>query len=130
MQEKLADFQQAGASVIAISPDAQENLNGMAEAKGITFPLVSDSAMSVINSYRLGYELSPQLNGLYKSSGNDLAERNHQTTAQLPVPASYVIAPDGMVRYAFIEEDHTQRAEPADLLAAVQRIDQSADSQE
>jgi len=122
MQEKLAEFQQAGASVIAISPDAQENLDGMSEAKGITFPLLSDSAMSVINSYLLGYELSPELNGLYMSAGNDLARRNHQSTAQLPVPASYVIDPDGIVRYAFIEEDHTQRAEPADLLAAVQRI--------
>lgn len=111
--------------MIAISPDAQENLDGMAQAKGITFPLLSDSAMSVINAYRLGYELSAELDGLYKGFGNDLAQRNRQNTAQLPVPASYVVDTDGMVRYAFIEEDHTQRAEPADLLEEVRKLSSS-----
>jgi peroxiredoxin len=122
MQEKLPDFEQAGASLIAISPDSQENLDGMAQAKGITFPLLSDSAMAVIDSYRLGYHLSDALNELYQGFGNDLAQRNHQTSAQLPVPASYVIDTDGLVHYAFIEEDHTVRAEPTVLLEEVRKL--------
>jgi len=45
------------------------------------------------------------------------------------VPASYVIDTDGIVRYAFIEEDHTQRAEPADLLAEVRKLSQNENPQ-
>jgi len=59
---------------------------------------------------------------LYLSHGTDLSERNHQTVAQLPVPASYVIDTDGIVRFAFIEEDHTMRAEPAVLLDEVRKL--------
>ena len=123
MQDRVEEFTAAGAQIIVVSPDAMENLEGMANAKGLAFPVLSDPRMEVITSYGLGYQLSAELDGLYKGAGIDVAASNQQQTPQLPVPASYVIGSDGLVHYAFVEEDHTQRSEPAELLEAVKRID-------
>jgi peroxiredoxin len=123
MQDMLDEFTAAGAQVVVVSPDAAENLEGMAEAKGLEFPVLSDPQMETIASYGLGYQLTDELDGMYKGFGIDVAASNKQKTPQLPVPASYVIAPSGTVYYAFVEEDHTQRPEPAELLEAVRKID-------
>jgi peroxiredoxin len=36
---------------------------------------------------------------------------------ELPVPATYVIDRDGVIRYAFVDLNHRARAEPADVVA-------------
>ena len=38
---------------------------------------------------------------------------------QLPIPATYVVGSDGVVRYAFADPDWTRRAEPDELVAVV-----------
>ena len=123
MQEIPDEFSAAGAQIVVVSPDAAENLEGMANAKGLEFPVLSDPGMEVIAGYGLGYQLSEELDGLYQGFGVDVASTNKQQTPRLPVPASYVIGPGGLVHYAFIEEDYTQRPEPAEILEAVRRID-------
>jgi peroxiredoxin len=40
----------------------------------------------------------------------------------LPIPATYVIDQDGVVRSAFVEPDFTIRQEPSDILAAVRQL--------
>ena len=47
----------------------------------------------------------------------DLTKRNCTQGFELPIPATYVLGADGRILYAFIEEDYTQRAEPAEVLA-------------
>ena len=118
----MPQFEQAGATLVAVSPDAAANLEEMAAANGLTFALLHDAGFEVSGRYGLTYDFSAELEGLYQGFGLDVAARNQEPTARLPVPASYVIDPDGIVRYAFIEEDYTERPEPAELLAAVQGI--------
>ena len=38
---------------------------------------------------------------------------------QLPVPATYIVAPSGKVTYAFVDVDYKNRASPEDLLKAL-----------
>ncbi|MEJ1297072.1 MAG: hypothetical protein RPU64_16245 [Candidatus Sedimenticola sp. (ex Thyasira tokunagai)] len=41
---------------------------------------------------------------------------------QLPVPATYIIGSDGVIRYNFIDADYTQRMEPAEILKQLERL--------
>jgi hypothetical protein len=40
----------------------------------------------------------------------------------LPLPATYVIAPDGLIAWSFVNTDYTRRAEPADILTALRQV--------
>jgi peroxiredoxin len=53
---------------------------------------------------------------LYKSLKNDLPAVNDDPRWTLPMPARYVIATDGTIRYADVNPDYTQRPEPQDLI--------------
>ena len=46
----------------------------------------------------------------------------------LPIPASYVVDQGGVIRFAFGDADWARRAEPADIVDAVRRIAQAADT--
>jgi peroxiredoxin len=37
----------------------------------------------------------------------------------LPIPATYVVGRDGIVRYVFVNPDDTQRAEPSKVLDVI-----------
>jgi peroxiredoxin len=51
----------------------------------------------------------------------DRSNAGHART--LPLPATYVIDRQGTIRWAFVNTDYTTRAEPADILAALDALD-------
>lgn len=53
---------------------------------------------------------------------------NHGHSRTLPLPATYVIDPDGTIRWAFVDTDYTARAEPSDILAALDELSRTHDS--
>lgn len=55
---------------------------------------------------------------LYRRFMN-LADYNGVDTNELPLAATYIVAPDFTIRYAYLNPDYRQRAEPADILQAL-----------
>jgi peroxiredoxin len=49
----------------------------------------------------------------------DLQRVNAGHPRTLPLPATYVIDRAGTIRWAFVDTDYTTRAEPADIVAAL-----------
>ena len=43
-------------------------------------------------------------------------------TFELPIPATYVMARDGIVRLAFVDPDYTKRLEPETMVQTVQPL--------
>ena len=85
-----------------------------AEQKGLTFPVLSDAGNEVARRYGLVYSLS-QL----RAVSADLPVYNGDDSWELPMPGTFVIAPDGTVRLAFVDADWTRRLEPTALLNAL-----------
>ena len=72
--------------------------------------------------FQVGEKLQDLSKNVFK---NDLALRNNEDSYQLPVPATFILDSDGVVRFAHVEVDYmTGRAEPADVVAALKTIAQ------
>ena len=56
----------------------------------------------------------------YRKAGLDMNAIYGSNSGFLPVPATYVIGQDGTVLYAFVDVDFRIRAEPAEVLAALE----------
>jgi hypothetical protein len=55
----------------------------------------------------------------YLERGVDVGARHGSPVTMLPVPATYVVRPDGRIFSAFGDVDFTRRQEPDEIVAAV-----------
>ena len=119
LQQALPEFKALGASLVAISPQNPDNSLSTTEKNELSFEVLSDVGNQVARQLGLVFQIPEQLRPIYQNFGIDLPEHNGDETFELPIAATYVINRDGKVVYAFVNPDYTQRAEPADILAAV-----------
>lgn len=66
--------------------------------------------------------LSDELKQIYLKFGLDLAASNGEASWTLPVPGTYVIDRDGVIRYASADADYTRRPEPEETIAALESL--------
>ena len=118
-KERLADFQKFGASLVAVSPQTPDNSLSMAEKNALEFPVLSDAGNKVAAEYRLVFSLPEILRPIYSQIGAELPKFNGDDSWNLPIPGTFVIAPDGIIRLAYVHADYTRRLEPDAILEAL-----------
>ncbi len=57
-----------------------------------------------------------------ESSGLNFPQRHGNAAWCLPVPATFILTPDGKVAWRFVDVDFSHRAEPADIIAALRQL--------
>jgi len=119
LQAFLPTLQEAGANLVAISPQIAANSRKSVRTNGLEFAILSDTHNDVADAFGLRFALPDYLIELYKNLRNDLPTFNDDPSWTLPMPARYVIGQDGVIRYAEVNPDYTQRPEPEAMLAAI-----------
>ena len=109
--------------MVAISPMTPANSGEMQKALESPFPILSDPGNKVAHSFGLVHVLPEYLRPVYEQFGIDVPKANGDETFELPLPATYVIDGEGRIRFAHVELDYTQRAEPRDVLKALASLD-------
>src|SRR5215469_11776226 len=109
----------AGASLVAISPQTQKHTYMTRDMHRLRFPVLSDLCNQVAGEFGLVYRLPQELQEMYESIMTKLPGYNGDQSWELPLAATYVIRPDGMISYARFDEDWRQRAEPEEILKAL-----------
>jgi peroxiredoxin len=111
-----------GAHLVAVSPQIPDESLSLADKHALDFEVLSDVGSQVARRYGLAFDLPGDLAAVYDKLGFDLQRVNGGHPRTLPLPATFVIAPDGLVRWSFVNTDYTQRAEPSDILAALDAL--------
>ncbi len=102
LQDHLADFEAAGATILGVSADSPFSQGAFREEHGIEFDLVSDMSGEAIRAY--GLEIDIEELGLY-----GIANR-----------AVFVLDDDGTVVYAWEADDPTNEPDYDAVLDAVE----------
>lgn len=112
-----------GADLVAISPELPDNTLTMAEKHAIPIDILSDATSEVLKKYRLWFAVPAEVKALYlEKFGVNLEKYNGAARWELPVPATYVLDRDGVVRAGQADPDYTVRMEPAEIVAAIRKI--------
>ena len=122
LEEARSDIEARGASVVAISIQNAANSRKSVRENKVGFPILVDAGGAVAAEFGLRYSLKPDLIELYKTLGNDLAVINGETSWSLPMPGRYVIGQDGVVAYAEVNPDYTNRPDPSELLPVLDQL--------
>jgi peroxiredoxin len=122
LQEALPEIAARGASLLAISPQTAANSRKSQRDNKLEFPILSDVKSEVANAFGIRFALPDYLVEQYRGFGNDLAVVNNDPSWVLPMPARYVVGSDGIIAYAEVNPDYTQRPDPSELLPVLDRL--------
>jgi peroxiredoxin len=117
----LPEIEQAGAALVAISPQTVKQSFFMRDQHKLRFPLLSDAGNNVARQFGLTYRVPAPQEALYRRTFVNLPFTNGGDSWELPIPATYILARDGTVLYTSANEDYTERPEPAEIVSALQR---------
>lgn len=108
-----------GGIVLAITPDRQAFARRLKEECRLTYPVLSDMDNAYAMSLGLVVWCGDEVRDLYRSIDWNLDDFQGNEGWMVPIPATYVVAPDGRVKARFVEPDFRRRMELADILDAV-----------
>jgi len=95
----------------------------MAEKHNIPIDVVSDATSEVLKKYRLWFSVPQEIKELYRDKfGINLDKHNGEGRWELPVPATYVLDRQGVVRAGVADPDHTVRMDIEEILSALESI--------
>jgi peroxiredoxin len=108
-----------GGRIVAIMPETQKYAEQFKSDSGAPFPVLTDLdngyALSLNLAIWLGAEIQQLLSYL------DLSGFHGNDGWVLPIPATFVVGRDGLVKARFVDPDFRKRMEIEDLIAAVRR---------
>jgi peroxiredoxin len=115
----LPQIEQAGATLVAVSPQTVKQAFFMHDQHKLRFPLLSDADNQVARKFGLTYRVPDAQEAVYRKAFVNLPFTNGDDSWEVPIPASYIVDREGTIRYASANEDYTERPEPDDLVRAL-----------
>lgn len=107
-----------GAEVVAIMPETQEYAAKFKREAGAPFPVLTDLDNGYALSLNLAIWLGTEIEGLL--SYLDMPRFHGNEAWVLPIPATFVIGRDGIIKARFVDPDFRRRMAIEDLLAALE----------
>jgi len=118
----LPAFEEAGATLLAITPQLPAISAEQAVDRKLRIPLLQDAGNAFARELGLAWALPDDLRQVYLGFGIDLAAANGDESWTLPMPARYIVDRNGIVTAAAVHPDYTTRPEPAETLELVRSL--------
>lgn len=122
LEEALPDLHAAGGTLVAMTPDTGGRTLRAKQAHGLHYEVLSDVDNEAAMQFGVVVNPPESYRALLAGAGIDLAERHGNPGGFIPLPATFLIGRDGVVRSAWIDLDVTRRVEPAAIIDAVRRL--------
>lgn len=122
-QQHAQQIQEAGGTLVGIAPEVKAMGEITRKDHEVSFTLLSDNENTIAKKYHIVYTVEHKLLSLMDARfGLDDYYPKHKE--ELPLTVAYVIDQKGIIQYAFIDDDFRKRADPAELIAVLKRIQQ------
>jgi peroxiredoxin len=122
LQAVKAEIEDLKANLVVLSPETRDLPRRLKAQLNLDLTMLADVDHGVAMSYGVLFRVPGETKTHYSRLGYDFAARHGSTEWMLPIPATYLIDQDGVVRGAFVEPDFTIRQEPSDILPAVRQL--------
>ncbi|HWB32314.1 MAG TPA: peroxiredoxin-like family protein [Acidobacteriaceae bacterium] len=120
----------AGALLVAISPQNRRHNDFTIQQHSLPFPVLCDAGAEVAAQFGIAYTVSQEQRRYYESILVNIPFVNSGATYttgteaswRLPLPATFVLSPDGRIIFSEAHADFRVRPEPADVLSVLHKI--------
>jgi len=104
--------------IIGIMPDLQKFVAELKKQSNVPFPILSDMDNGYALSLNLTIWVGAELQRMLQDRVNIPAFQGNSSW-MLPIPATFVVGRDGLIRARFIDPDYRKRMTISDMLAAM-----------
>ena len=123
LQDRLKDIHQLGATLVAISPEVPDSSMTKNEMSEMEFIVLSDQDAKVASQYGVAWEVPEFLLEHMRIDRNlDLNKINNGNSNVLPIPATFLLGIDGVVKWNYVNVDYRTRSEPDEIIEALKTI--------
>lgn len=119
MKDSLLYILNEGAKVIAVSPESRENVISTSKETDSSLIVLPDPGNKIMDDYKVLFDVSKGYQIKIKAAlFTDIAKHNNQESAQLPIPACYVIA-NKKILYKHFDLNYKERAPVSEIINAL-----------
>lgn len=108
-----------GAQLVAITPDRANFTARLKEEAVAAFPILTDVDNGYAMSLNLAIWVGEEMRELIAEAGWDLTDYQGNDTWMLPIPATFVVGADGVIKARYIDPDYRRRMAIDDMLGAL-----------
>lgn len=118
LAEAHRELPAGGGQIVAIMPDRQKFIAQLKSQSNVPFPILTDTdngyALSLNLAIWVGAEMQKMMEGRL-----DLPTFQGNNSWMLPIPATFVVGRDALIRARFIDPDYRNRMMISEMLAAM-----------
>jgi peroxiredoxin len=112
------DVSSEGGQIVAIMPDREKFVTGLKSEYDVPFPILTDMDNGYALSLNLAIWVGEEMQKLMQTR-QDLPTFQGNSSWMLPIPATFVVGADGVIRARLMDPDYRNRMSIADMLLAL-----------
>ncbi|MDY7395466.1 peroxiredoxin-like family protein [Aureibaculum sp. 2210JD6-5] len=117
LEENLDALTEKGYAVVVVTPEKVEKTKETAESLGSTFSILHDVDNTIMNNYKVAFEVNEKnVPKYFSATQKRLAEYNEENNNVLPVPATYIIDEEGKIEFVHYDPNYSKRFDVTELL--------------
>jgi peroxiredoxin len=122
LETALPEITAAGGQLVALTPDTGSHLAATKRNHHLTYEILSDVDGAVGLQFGVLFRAPNPYRELLAGRGVDLPARHGNEGWFIPMPATFVVDQQSVIRYAFVNVDFTRRAEPAEIVQVLRSL--------
>jgi peroxiredoxin len=119
LAEAYPAIRRLGGELVAITPEVAKFNAELKSTSGAPFPVLSDMDNAYAMMLNLVFYVGDEKRKRMAAAGWDISPFNDSDAWTLPIPATFVVGRDGLVKGRFIDPDYRQRMDVGDIIAVL-----------
>jgi len=115
----LHDIRAAGGRVVAIAPPPSQEFVAIADAARLPFTTLIDDGIKVAAAFGVANSLPAELRAIYLERGYAPPRNARAGEWLVPIPATYLISPNGTIVLGAVDVDYRNRLHSEQLVTAL-----------
>lgn len=122
MRGVVPGLAELGGRVLSIVPEPGRYTDTLSQRCQLSFPVLSDIDNGFGLNLGLTVALTPELRGYFYARNDDIGRFQGNDGWLLPVPATFVVDGDGIIRERFVDPEYRTRMDAQDALLQIEAI--------
>ncbi len=119
------DVRSLGAQLIAITPEMERFNAELGSGGSAEFPILSDMDNGYALMLNLAFLVGDEYRRAMIKAGSDFSSYQGNANWTLPIPATFIVGRDGLVRARYIDPDYRKRMDIDEILGVLRSLSSS-----
>jgi peroxiredoxin len=111
-----------GATLVAVTPEAERFNVELGGDKPPSFPVLSDMDNGYALMLNLAFIVGDEKRKAMMEAGWDFSPYQGNSNWTLPIPATFIVSRDGLIKERFIDPDYRRRMDTETILSALKSL--------